>query len=49
MVFFTYQRINNIAAFGHFLSAISMIYLYSNTNQVIIPLTESFLEWKKFI
>lgn len=48
MVFFTYQRINNIAAFGHFLSAISMIYLYSNTNQVIIPLTESFLEWKKF-
>lgn len=48
MVFFTYQRINNIAAFGHFLSALSMIYLYSNTNQVIIPLTESFLEWKKF-
>lgn len=48
MVYFTYQKINNIAVLGHFLSGISMIYLYSNKNKVIIPLTETFLEWKKF-
>ena len=48
MIRLTYKIINNLAAFGHFLNAISMIYLYSNKSSVIIPLTKSYLEWKRY-
>jgi len=41
MVLFTYESINNLAAIGHFFSALSLIYIYTNTNLVIIRLTES--------
>jgi hypothetical protein len=46
MGYFTYSIINNIASFGHLLSALTMIFLYSSNSPVIIPLTESYLEWK---
>ena len=48
MVSCNYKIINNVAVLGHFMSAISMIFLYSNKPNVVIPLTESYLEWKKF-
>lgn len=41
-----YKTINNVAIIGHFLSAVSMIFLYSDRPRVVIPLTESYLEWR---
>ena len=46
MVSCNYKTINNAAIIGHFLSAISMIFLYSDRPRVVIPLTESYLEWR---
>lgn len=44
MVSCNYKTINNAAIIGHFLSAVSMIFLYSDRPRVVIPLTESYLE-----
>ena len=46
MVSCNYKTINNAAIIGHFLSAVTMIFLYSDRPRVIIPLTESYLEWR---
>ena len=46
MVSCNYKIINNAAIIGHFLSAVTMIFLYSDRPRVVIPLTESYLEWR---
>ena len=43
----SYLAMNMWAILGHFVSAISMIYLYSNSSSLVIPYTESYLEWKQ--
>lgn len=43
----TYVTLNYFAIFGHFISAMSMIGLYSNKNSLIIPYTETFQSWDK--
>ena len=40
-----YKYYNNFAIIGHFISAISMIFLIRNKDPVIIPYTESYSEW----
>ena len=48
MTYFNYKTINIIASVGHFLSATAMILLYYPRDNLIIPLTENYLEWKIF-
>ena len=42
-----YIKFNNIAIIGHFISAASMIGLTIGKDPLIIPYTESYLEWKQ--
>ena len=45
MVSCNYKTINNAAILGHFLSAVTMIFLYSDKSTLVMPSTESYLEW----
>ena len=38
---------NYIAIVGHLLSALGMIALYAGKTALLIPLTETYLEWKR--
>ncbi len=43
----SYYVMNIWAIFGHLISATIMTYLYINTSSLVIPYTESYLEWKQ--
>ena len=43
----SYVKFNYFAIFGHLISAISMIALYYDKNPLIIPYTETYLEWNR--
>ena len=42
-----YLKYNYFAIFGHLISAITMISLYYNKSSLIIPYTETYLEWNR--
>lgn len=42
-----YLLINYLAIIGHFISGLSMIFLYKDKTSLIIPYTETYLEWKE--
>tara|TARA_Y100000389_G_C17416746_1_gene494209 strand:- start:542 stop:1408 length:867 start_codon:yes stop_codon:yes gene_type:complete len=42
-----YIKLNYFAIFGHFISAICMIFLYSSKKSLVIPYTETFQSWDK--
>ena len=42
-----YLKYNYFAIFGHLISAVTMILLYYNKNSLIIPYTETYLEWNR--
>ena len=42
----SYITYNNLAIFGHFLSAVCMIILIAQNGSISIPYTETYQEWK---
>ena len=46
MCSFNYTIYNYFAIFGHFISAILMSILYYDKPSLVIPYTETYLEWK---
>lgn len=43
----SYLKYNYFAIFGHLISAMSMNFLYKDKPSLVIPYTESYLEWKQ--
>lgn len=47
MVLLNYKQLNNFAILGHLASALAMTFFYNNNSNLVIPYTESYLEWNK--
>ena len=45
----SYITYNNLAIFGHFLSAVCMIILIAQNGSISIPYTETYQGWKNII